>query len=131
MTKILEIADAVAESLSGLNAKVEFFPEFTLRELEDLKVCVVPLAEEYKQISRQTHETVLKVQVGFLKRATEDDLENLLRQVEEIGLGFLNRKFADAVCIAVSYNPIYLPEHLRERNQFTSIIELSFKTFHV
>ena len=27
----------------------------------------------------------------------------------------------------VIYNPIYSPEHLRERGQFTSVIELVFK----
>ena len=33
------------------------------------------------------------------------------------------------MCVGVAFNPIYSPEHLRERGQFTSVIELSFKQF--
>lgn len=129
MSEVIRIAEAVAESLKKYHAEVLFFPEFELRDLDDLRVVVVPHSTEYKTVSRGRHEEVLKVQIGFLKRGSEENLDDLLQTVEKIGLGFLNRKLGGATCVCVAYNPIYSPEHLRERGQFTSIIELSFRQF--
>ncbi len=129
MSAVLTLAEAVAETLADYHAKVLFFPEFELRDIEEMKVVVVPLSEEYKPLSRTQHEEILKVQVGFLKRGCEDELPELLRTVEGLGLGFLNRKLAGATCVGVAFNPIFSPEHLRERGQFTSVIELAFKQF--
>ena len=129
MSAVSTLAEAVAETLADFHAEVLFFPEFELRDIEEMKVIVVPLSEEYKPLSRTQHEEILKVQVGFLKRGGEDELPELLRTIEGLGLGFLNRQLAGATCVGVAYNPIYYPEHLRERNQFTSVIELAFKLF--
>jgi hypothetical protein len=123
------MAEAVAAELAEYHAEGMFFPEFELRELEAMRVAVVPTGTEYKTVSRSTHEELLKVQIGFLKRGCEDELPELLQLVEGLGLGFLNRKLAGATCVGVAYNPIYSPEHLRERGQFTSVIELTFKRF--
>ena len=127
MSEVLKIAEAVAAELTDYHAEVVFFPEFELRELDEMRVVVVPLSTEYKTLSRAAHEELLKVQIGFLKRGCEDNLPDLLRLVEGLGLGFLNKKLAGATCVCVAYNPIYSAEHLRERGQFTSVIELSFK----
>lgn len=129
MSEIIRIAEAVAESLEKYHAEVLFFPEFELRDLDDLRVVVVPHSTEYKTVSRGRNEEILKVQIGFLKRGSEENLDDLLQTIEKIGLGFLNRKLGGSTCVCVAYNPIYSPEHLRERGQFTSIIELSFKQF--
>lgn len=129
MSEVLKMAEAVAAELAEYHAEVMFFPEFELRELEAMRVAVVPTGTEYKTASRSSHEELLKVQIGFLKRGCEDELPELLQMVEGLGLGFLNRKLAGATCVGVAYNPIYSPEHLRERGQFTSVIELTFKRF--
>ena len=129
MSAVVTLAAEVALELADFHAEVIFFPEFELRDIEEMKVIVVPLAEEYKPISRTQHEEILKVQVGFLKRGCEDELPELLRTVEKLGLGFLNKQLVGATCVGVAFNPIYSPEHLRERNQFTSVIELAFKQF--
>ena len=129
MSAVVTLAAEVALELADFHAEVIFFPEFELRDIEEMKVIVVPLAEEYKPISRTQHEEILKVQVGFLKRGCEDKLPELLRTVEKLGLGFLNKQLVGATCVGVAFNPIYSPEHLRERGQFTSVIELSFKQF--
>ena len=127
MSEVLNIANAVAAELSDYHAEVLFFPEFELRELDEMRVVVVPLSTEYKAVSRTAHEELPKVQVGVLKRCDGDGLDAMLQFVEGLGLGFLNRKLAGATCVCVAYNPIYSPEHLRERGQFTSVIELTFK----
>lgn len=127
MSEVVNLAVAVAGFLTEYNAEVLYFSTFDLRDLDDLRVVVVPNSTEYKTVSRERHEEILKVQIGFLKRGSEENLDDLLRIVEKIGLGFLNRKLGGATCVCVAYNPIYSPEHLRERGQFTSIIELTFR----
>ena len=127
MSEVLKIAEAVASELAEYQAEVQFAPEFELRDLETMRIIVVPSATEYKTLSRSAHEELLKIQIGILKRATEDDLSELLRFSEGIGLGFLSKKLAGATCVIVAYNPIYSADHLRERGQFTSVIELAFK----
>lgn len=127
MSEVVKIAEAVAAELADCNAELMFFPEFDLKELDDMRVAVVPAGIEYKTVSRAAHEELLKVSVGILKRGCEDELPELLRLVEGIGLGFLNKKLAGATCVAVTFDPIYSPEHLRERGQFTSVIQLTFK----
>lgn len=129
MSEVLKMAEAVAAELAEYHAEVMFFPEFELRELEAMRVAVIPTGTEYKTVSRSSREELLKVQIGFLKHGCEDELPELLQLVEGLGLGFLNRKLAGATCVGVAYNPIYSPEHLRERGQFTSVIELTFKRF--
>ena len=127
MSEVVNLAVAVDGFLTEYNAEVLYFPTFDLLDLDDLRVVVVPNSTEYKTVSRERHEEILKVQIGFLKRGSEENLDDLLRIVEKIGLGFLNRKLGGATCVCVAYNPIYSPEHLRERGQFTSIIELTFR----
>ncbi len=128
MSEVLRIAEAVAAELAEYHAVVMFFPEFELRDLDEMRVAVVPLSTEYKIVSRTAREELPKVQVGILKRCGEDGLDAMLQFVEGLGLGFLTRRLAGAMCVCVAYNPIYSPEHLRERGQFTSVMELTFKT---
>ncbi len=127
MSDILSLAQKVCEELAKYEAKLLFVPEFELHELDKMKIVVVPTATEYKMLSRISHEELLKVQVGILKRCTEDDVSELLEFSQELGLSFLNKKIDKAVCLSVAFNPIYSAEHLRENNQFTSVIELTFK----
>ncbi|MDD3155654.1 MAG: hypothetical protein PHS41_12385, partial [Victivallaceae bacterium] len=101
--------------------------EYELRDLDTMRVAVVPLSTAYKSVSRAAHEELPKVQIGILKRCDEDGLDAMLQFVESLGLGFLNKKLAGATCVCVAYNPIYSPEHLQERGQFTCVIELTFK----
>ena len=127
MSEILIIAAAVAAELADFGAELEFFPEFDLRELEERRVVVVPAGTEYRALSRNAHEELPTVQIGVLQRATEDDLPGLLNFTEQLGLRFLNKRLGGATCAGVAYDPIYSPEHLRERGQFVSVIELTFK----
>ena len=127
MSNIVDLAAAVADSLADYNAEVLYFPTFDLRDLETMRVIVVPVNPEYKTVSRSAHEELLKVQIGFLKRGCEDEISDLLQTVESLGLSFLDKKLSNATCVCVAYNPIYSPDHLRERGQFTSVIELTFK----
>ena len=52
----LVLSEAVAASLDDWHAKPALAPEFTLRELEELKVVVVPVELSYKNITRALKE---------------------------------------------------------------------------
>ena len=69
----------------------------------------------------------VKLQIGFMKRAKKEQLDELLATVEKLGMSFSGKEFCGAKCIAVGFNPIYAADQLRERNQFTSVIELTFR----
>ncbi len=127
MSEVLNISQLVVDELKEYNAELFYFPDFELRDLDKMQIAVVPSGTEYKTVSRSVHEEMPKVQIGVLKRCTEDELDGMLQFVEKLGLGFLNKKLGGATCVAVVYNPIYSAEHLRERGQFTSVIELTFK----
>ena len=65
--------------------------------------------------------------MGVLKKATEDELEELVGKVETIATGLLEKILAGARCHKVEHAPLFVPDHLKERRQFTSVIELTFK----
>ena len=74
MSDILNLARAVAEELRECKAELLYFPEFELRDLDDLRIVVVPAGTQYKTLSRAAHEELPKVQIGILKRCTEDEV---------------------------------------------------------
>ena len=130
MVDILELADAVAASL-GEDAEVSFAPEFDLKGLKTRKLVVVPAGIESKPTARDRLEEHLKIQIGLLKKCTEDDVSALVREVIRIGQGFLQKYVAGLRCMKTEYVPLYAPEHLRERRQFTGVVQLTFLSVHV
>lgn len=126
MSRLIEIARAVAKELSEQKAEMLFYPEFELRDLEKLRVVVIPIELEFEASSREAHVRNYKVSVGILQRA-EKEVEKLVSFAESLGTGFLYRELAGAVCVEVVFNPVFSAEHLRERGQFTSVVELTFR----
>lgn len=55
------------------------------------------------------------------------DVDPLLAFVQEIA-DFLNRQqMGDAIWKKTENKPVYLPEHLREKEQFTSVLTVTYK----
>ena len=129
MDDIIEIAEGVAESL-GEGAEVSFAPEFDLKSLKTKKLVVVPVGIESKPNARDYLEDRYKVQVGLLRKCTEDDVPDLVREVVRIGRSFLQKYVCGLRCMKTEYVPLFSPEHLRERRQFTGVVELTFLTVH-
>ena len=68
MSDILTLARAVAEELREYKAELLYFPEFELRDLDDLRIVVVPAGTQYKTQKQKDHEEQPKVQIGKSKR---------------------------------------------------------------
>ena len=124
MADIIKLADAVASEVEG---DLMFAPELDLKGIREMRVIVVPAGLGVKPISRGASEDSMKIQVGVLKKCTEDEVVDLVNTVITIGRSFLDRKLAGATCTHIEYNPLYDPTHLRERRQFTGVVELTFK----
>ena len=124
MADIIKLAEAVASEVEG---DLMFAPELDLQGIREMRVIVVPAGLGVKPISRGASEDSMKIQVGVLKKCTEDEVVDLVNTVITIGRSFLDRKLAGATCTHIEYNPLYDPTHLRERRQFTGVVELTFK----
>jgi len=126
MTEIVKLAEAIAEELKDFDAVVELAPEYTLKEAKTRRVVVVPAGVAHHLLSRGHRQVDFKIQIGVLKRATEDELDQLLEFVEELAANFLEKIIAGARCHKAEHAPLFVPDHLKERRQFTSVIELTF-----
>lgn len=129
MADIVKLAEAVAAEIGAEGgADVMFAPELDLKGIRERRIIVVPSELGMKPISRGSCEDSLKIQVGVLKKCTEDEIPGLIGMVEDIGRGFLDRQLAGAICTDAKYTPLYYPDHFRERRQFTGVVELTFKS---
>ena len=124
MVNIIKLAEAVAESVDG---ELELAPEYTLKDVKRKRIVVVPVGVAHKMLARGIREDLIKIQIGVLQKATEDDLEKLVSEVQTLALSLLHKEISGVACVAVEHSPLYVPEHLRERRQFTGVIELTFK----
>lgn len=127
MSRVIALANQIAAVLEDYHAEVQFVPDFRLAETRDMQIVVVPAGTEFKALSRATYEEKPCVHIGFVKKATEVDVPQLVTVAQALGNSFLNRRFGDSICTNVVYDPIYSPTHLREKGLFVSIIELTFK----
>ena len=126
MVDIIHLAECIAREIG--EAEVELAPEYTLKDVKErMRIVVVPVGVAHKPTARGYREDLHTVQIGVLKKATEDELVDLVSYVETLALGFLHKGIDGAVCVEAKHSPLYVPEHMRERRQFTGVVELTFK----
>lgn len=135
----VQIADAVAAELNGHAFSVAFtaerrlLPSYELKELDAVKVTVVPRAIESQAASRTLHQCDHQVDVGVQKKLTgEIDMEvpPLMALVEEIVEFLARRKLAavpDVLWLRCANDPIYSPQHLNEQRTFVSVLTLTYR----
>ena len=126
MVDIIHLAECIAREIG--EAEVELAPEYTLKDVKErTRIVVVPVGIKHRMIARGFREDILAVQVGILRKATEDELVDLVSYAQTLALGFLHKTIDGAKCVEANHSPLYSPEHLRDRRQFTGVIELCFK----
>ena len=126
MVDIIQLAEGVAARMG--NADVELAPEFTLKDVKErTRIVVVPVGIKHRMLARGFREDLLTVQVGILRKATEDDLVDLVNYAQSLALDFLHATVCGAKCVEANHAPLYVPEHMKDRRQFTGVIELLFK----
>ncbi|MBQ3808177.1 MAG: hypothetical protein II840_09515 [Kiritimatiellae bacterium] len=126
MVDIIHLAEGVAERIG--DADVELAPEYSLKDVKErTRIVVVPVGIKHKMLARGFREDLLTVQVGVLRKATEDDLVDLVNYVQTLALDLLHATVCGAKCVEANHAPLYVPEHMKDRRQFTGVIELLFK----
>jgi hypothetical protein len=139
LSTIIQIADAVVAQLSAatfsqpITAARHYVPSFELKEMNELRVTVVPKGMVVSPLdrSRLTHDAQIDLAVQK-KFATGDaaEIDPLMALVEEIADHFRQRRldsFPAAHWIKTEHKPIYAQDHWEELRQFTSVVTLTFR----
>jgi hypothetical protein len=140
MSTISTLADAVAEHINAgtyaqpVSAVRTYQPAFTLEDLGDLRVSVVPRTPTVSAASREssTYEHVLDVGVQK-KLPAEDDqaaIDELLELTEAIGDHLRHTRlagFPEAAWAGLAHEPVVSSESLEQHRVFTSVLSVTYR----
>lgn len=140
MSTISTLADAVAEHINAgtfaqpVSAVRTYQPAFTLEELSELRVSVVPRTTTVTAASREssTYEHVLDVGVQK-KLPAEDDqaaIDELLELTEAIGNRLRHTRlagFPEAAWAGLAHEPVVSSESLEQHRVFTSVLSVTYR----
>lgn len=137
MSTIIDIADAVVAHLNAgsfsqpVSAQRIYQPAFTLEELTDLRVSVVPRSTSITTASRDSSTFECSVDVGIQKKiGEENEIDGLLDLVEELA-GHLRLKrlpgAPDAAWVGIAHEPVVSTEALNEHRAFTSVLAVTYR----
>jgi hypothetical protein len=106
-------------------------PSFTLEELQQLHVSVVPRSVTVAAASRDSSIFECAIDIGIQRKIDSDgDVDALLDLAEEI-VDHLRLKrlpgFPDAAWAGIAHEPVVAAEHLDQHRQFTSVITVTYK----
>lgn len=142
---LIQIADAIVQELAEHQGELSlpYVPERVYdaeRELEELdvfRVDVVPGDKKTEASGRTGRLGTFRIDIAFRRRvdpaSQKDELDALTAFVEEVERFFADPPRRLAYCPAAAFaSPAelrypYLPLHLRGKNQFTSILRLTYK----
>ncbi len=140
MSTIAAIADAVAAHINTstfsqpLTAVRMFQPAFTLEDLKDLRVSVVPRTVQMSPVTRDSLAVEYVVDVGVQKKLPADGadavIDELLELVEAIAdhLRFQRLEgFPDAAWVGFSNEPVVSGEALEQHRVFTSVLSVTYR----
>lgn len=140
MSTIIALADAVAEHINTgtytlpVSAVRAYQPAFTLEELGELRVSVVPRTTTVSAASREssTYEHVLDVGVQK-KLPVENELteiDDLLELTEAIGDRLRHTRlagFPQAAWAGLAHEPVVSGESLEQHRVFTSVLSVTYR----
>lgn len=140
MSTISTLADAVAEHINAgtyaqpVSAVRTYQPAFTLEDLGELRVSVVPRTSTVSAASREssTYEHVLDVGVQK-KLPAEDDqaaIDELLELTEAIGDHLRHTRlagFPEAAWAGLAHEPVVSSESLEQHRVFTSVLSITYR----
>jgi hypothetical protein len=140
MSTISILADAVAEHINAgtyaqpVSAVRTYQPAFTLEDLGELRVSVVPRTTTVSAASREssTYEHVLDV--GVQKKLPAEDnqaaIDELLELTEAIGDRLRHTRLADfpeAAWAGLAHEPVVSSESLEQHRVFTSVLSVTYR----
>ena len=129
MADMNSVLNAIAADsvISAWNPRVCTVPNFSLKESETAKCCVVPIGIKYQNLSRGNVQKTFVVDVGFIKRKKMLDVVSYVSDMEATAGHFASASYGNARCLSVVHQPLYDAEQLRSRNLFQSVMTLELK----
>ena len=140
MSELIDLADALVSELNDGDFSQEFtavrtyVPEYSLEELETLRVTVLPKAQEVSPLTRGADVWQPAADIGVQRRvdnSTNVDADALVALVQEI-IDALRRArledYPDGRWVSAVNEPIYDPAQLREQQVFTSVITVTYES---
>jgi len=139
MAVITDIADAIVAELNAatfsqpVTAVRHYLPQFDLKEMQTLRVTVVPKAVVLASSDRSRGQGDYSVDVAVQKKFETGDnaeLDVLTGLTEEIADHFRRKRltsYPDAAWLKTEQTVLYAPEHIDELRQFTSVLTLTYR----
>jgi hypothetical protein len=140
MSTIAAIADAVAAHINAgtfsqpVNPVRVYQPAFTLEDLADLRVSVVPRTVGITAASRDSSTFECVVDVGVQKKlpaeAEQAEIDGLLDLVEEITDHLRLKRLPnapEAAWAGISHEPVVSSESLEQHRVFTSVLSVTYR----
>lgn len=142
MSLITTIADAVVTEINGAPSGTfaqafasarHYRPQFDLAELKTVRVSVVPKAIGITGLMRNANQHDVSIDVAVQKKVNPADaaeLDGLMLLTEQIADFFRLRRLSalpEALWTKTDNVPVYSPEHLEQKQVFTSVLTLTFR----
>ena len=133
----VDLADGIVAELSGgtftetVTVIRRVLPEFVLTEMGTLTVVVVPKSVEISNITRQSTQYDIAVDIGIQQKIGKDTDAEVLRLSEIVSqiVTFLNRRSLpelNARFKTIANEPVYAPELLSEKRLFLSVVTVTY-----
>lgn len=138
-----DLAEAIKDALNAETFSMPFTatrkrkPEFTLEQLDTLRVTVVPASTATEQLTRGKLEDTVKVDVAVQQRLADaedetegDALSYLLEQIKDF---FVRYTLTSPAAECLEINTVegaeagYSPAHLRELSVYTGVIRSTWR----
>lgn len=136
---LIELAEAVKDRLNAtdfgepMEAQRLYVPRYELEDMDTLRVSVVPAGSLSELSSRNSTTDEYTIDIGVQKRfKTEDsiDLDPLVALTQAIADSFRFKKLdgmPSATWIKGEITPAYIPQHIEQYRQFTSVVRLTYR----
>jgi hypothetical protein len=140
VSTIALIADAVAAHINAgtfsqpVNAVRMYQPAFTLDDLAELRVSVVPRTVGIAAASRDSSTFECVVDVGVQRKLPAEgdqaEIDGLLDLVEEITDHLRLKRLPDApeaAWVSIAHEPVVSSESLEQHRVFTSVLSVTYR----
>lgn len=126
MGLLQQAAEEVAAAIGG---KVDYVPEFELKDFAQERIIVFPAGVQYQQITRSGKAVEIGLEVGVAKRIQETDLPAMLERVEDIvqTIQDLRVMGGRGHCKDVTNDPAYIVEAMTTEQKFMTVLKVTFR----
>ncbi len=142
--KIIKIADALVAALNvatfvqSFEATRSYQPTFELPDMKTLRVSVVPKGKvsSPEGSNREARAHLYQIDIGIQKKLSEDtateqaQFDAMMALVQEIDAHLEEKRLPgadDAKWMETINEPVFIPEHLEQYRQFSSVLTLTYR----